>query len=287
MRKQKELDGIGLRVAWYKELGLRVVGYLRTVRGFWLHYIQLYVARYRQYGLIAVLTLMVSAGFVGTATATQTSSSTHYSVTETQFGTGSSLHDCSTSYCAKTSTGDTAVGSASSANYSAQLGSNTTDEPLVEVTVTGGNQDLGTVDSTAPGTAIMLIKVRDYLTDGYVMEITGAAPSQGTHTLNTLTTPSTSQPGAEQFGINMVANNNPAIGANPVQVPSGSTSFGTVEDDYITPDLFKYVEGDPVASSSTSSGETDYTMSLIMNVSHVTPAGHYSGTYSAVVVPMY
>jgi len=269
---------------------------------FWVQEVQPVLNRYRQYGLVAMLAFMVSLGFVGTAAATQTSNSSHYSVTETQFGSGSGLQNCSASYCAKTSTGDTAVGSAGSDSYSAQLGSNTTSEPLVEVTVGGGSQNLGILDSDTTGTTTMLVKVRDYLTNGYVLQIAGAPPSQGSHTLTTLTTPSTSQPGTEQFGINLAANSTPSIGANPVQVPSGSVSFGQVisgddtlqgtnpnsdEGYFDAADLFMYKDGDIVARSTTSSGETDYTVSMILNVSNVTPGGHYVGTYSAVVTPIF
>lgn len=244
--------------------------------------------RYRQYGLVMALSLMLCAGFAGRATAT--SVSPNYSVNEVQFGTGGSLHDCSANYCAKTSAGDTTVGNTSSANYSALTGGNTTDQPLLEVSVTGGNQDMGVLDSTHTGTATMSIHVRTYLTNGYTLQITGAPPSQGTHRLRVPIgedgSPFTSQPGAEQFGINMVANNTPNIGANPVSVPSGDHP-DVISPGYVTPDLFKYSEGDTVASSATSDGEIDYTMSMILNVSNVTPGGHYSGTYSAVVVPAY
>lgn len=233
------------------------------------------------------LALVLSLGFAGSATALQ-SSSTHYMVTETQFGgVGSSLHDCSTNYCAKTSVGDLVAGSGSSTNYSAQFGANTSDEPLLEVIVAGGNQNLGVLDPSTTGTATATIKVRNYLSNGYVLQIAGAAPSQGTHTLTTLSTPSTSQPGAEQFGINLADNTAPNIGAAPVQVPSGVFSFGTVESDYSGADLFKYINGDIVAGSTKSSGETDYTMSLIINVSNVTPGGQYSGSFSAVAVPVF
>jgi hypothetical protein len=215
-------------------------------------------------------------------------------VTETQIGAGSALKDCSTSYCAKISVGDTTVGRASSANYSAQFGSNTSDAPLLEVITIGGDQNMGVLDNTTTGTGVSTIKVRNYLSNGYVLQITGTPPSQGVHHLTALATPSTSHAGAEQFGINLANNTAPNIGADPIQVPSGTFSFGTTgcdsmvtECDYGTPDLFKYVDGDIVAHSTKSSGETDYTMSMIINVSNVTPGGHYSGTFSAVAVPVF
>ncbi len=233
------------------------------------------------------LAALLSLGVVGTAGASQ-SSSTNYSVDETQFGgVGSSLNDCSTNYCAKTSAGDTTVGSGSSSNYSAYFGENTTDEPLLEMVITGGNQDMGVLDSSTTGTAVETIAIRNYVSSGYVLQIAGAAPSQGVHTLTTLTTPSTSQPGTEQFGINLADNTSPNIGADPVQVPSGGFSFGTATTDYGTADLFKYIDGDVVAQSLSSSGETDYTMSIVINVSNVTPGGQYTGIFSAVAVPIF
>lgn len=245
----------------------------------------------RQYSLVMVLAAVISFGVVGTAAATTTSSSSHYSVTETQIGPGSNLHECSTTYCAKTSAGDTTVGRGSSANYSAQFGSNTTDEPVLEEIVTGGTQDMGILDSTKTGTAVYGVSVRNYLSDGYVLQIAGSVPSQGSHTLNVPmgggNSPFTSQPGAEQFGINLVDNTAPNIGAAPVQVPSGTFSFGTVASGYDTPDLFKYVENDIVANSSRSTGETDYTVSMIINVSNATPGGRYNGSFSAVAVPKF
>lgn len=247
----------------------------------------------RQYRFVIALALVISLGSVGTAVAAQ-SSSPSYSVNEVQMGgVGSSLHDCSANYCAKTSVGDTSVGRAGSTNYSAQLGFNTSSEPMLEVIVEGGNQNMGVLDTDTTGTALSTIKVRNYLSNGYVLQITGPPPSQGRHALTALSTPSTSQQGAEQFGINLADNTVPNIGAGPVQVPSGTFSFGTVADGtngthvYNQPNLFMYQDGDIVAQSLTSSGETDYTMSMIINVSNVTPGGQYTGTFSAVAVPVF
>jgi hypothetical protein len=229
------------------------------------------------------LAFIMTLGFSGVAVA-DTSSSPHYMVNETQFGAGSSLHDCSSHYCAKTSAGDTTVGSTSSAHFSALSGSNTSSEPLLEVIVEGGAQNLGVLDSGGTGTAVGTIKVRTYLTGGYSLHIAGNPPSQGTHTISRLATPSTSQPGAEQFGLNLADNTSPNIGAGVAQVPDNTTSFGQVDSDYDQPDLFMYSDGARIAHSDRDSGETDYTLSMILNVSNVTPGGRYTSQFSAVVV---
>jgi len=260
--------------------------------------------RKRQFGFVAALALVFSFGLIATATAaTSQTHSSNYSVNEVQIGgAGSALKTCGSTYCGKISVGDTVAGRASSANYSAQLGFNTSDVPLLEVITEGGTQNMGVIDSDATGTATNYIKVRNYLSSGYVLQITGMAPNQGTHTLHTSTTPVTSQPGTEQFGINLAANTTPHIGANPVQVPSSTFSFGHVISDgdvaggddpngdgsfYNLDGFFAYKDGDIVARSNRSTGETDYTMSMIINVSNVTPGGRYSADFSAVAVPTF
>jgi hypothetical protein len=236
--------------------------------------------------MAVMFALAVMLGGLGTVYA-DSASSANYQVNETQFGIGSGTDICSDQYCSTQSAGDTTVGSASSDSYRAQLGFNTTADPYIEVWTEGGTSDLGTLDVNRTATATNLIKIRNYLSGGYVLQITGDTPSQGTHKLDGMATPSTSHQGAEQFGINLVDNDAPDVGADPVQVPDNTTSFGYVADDYITRNLFKYVDGDIVAQSDSSSGETDYTLSMIVNISNVTPGGRYTGALSAVAVPVY
>lgn len=246
----------------------------------------------RQISFIAFLTLAISFGGVGRVTAggAPQSTSSHYSVSEVQIGgNGSALKDCSGHYCAQEAVGSTVNGTASSANYSAQFGSFTNDKPLLEVIVVGGIQDVGVLQPTTTATVSDTIKIRSYLSNGYSLYVTGNSPGQGTHNLNTMAggCPCTSQPGTEQFGINLSANTTPNIGAGPIQVPSGTFSFGSVHSGYDQSNHFKYSNGDNVAGSIKSTGETDYTLSMILNISPATPAGRYTGNFSAVVVPTY
>lgn len=244
------------------------------------------IQRLRLWRLGTTLMLLLAIGAIGHVSA-DTSSSASYKLDQAQFGSGSQSQSCSSTYCADATAGDTVVGSASSANYSAQFGSDTSDVPLLEVIASGGIDDLGVLDTDHTGVSTATVKVRSYLSKGYIIQVTGSAPTQGSHALHTDTTPTSSHAGAEQFGINLATNATPSVGADPVQEPSGTFSFGNVADNYATPNLFMYSNGDIVAQSDTSTGETDYTISMILNVSNVTPGGHYSGTFSAVVVPLY
>lgn len=227
------------------------------------------------------------AVFGASAAFATTSSSSNYQVTETNFGASSSQQSCSSQYCAKVSIGDMASGRSVSGGGSAVFGAITSSDPLLEVIVEPGISNLGNLSTTQTATKTTLVKIRSYLSDGYMLQITGSAPKYGNHTLSTLTSPTASSPGTEQFGINLVANSTPSVGAGAVQVPDSQTSFGVVNDDYKTANKFMYVPGDVVAHSNTSSGETDYTISIIVNISSTTPAGHYAGDFSAVVIPVF
>ena len=56
---------------------------------------------------------------------------------------------------------------------------------------------------------------------------------------------------------------------------------------YQTTNLFKYVKGDTVAFSSKSSGETDYTVSYLYNISGGTPAGNYVFNHVLVALQLF
>lgn len=233
--------------------------------------------------------LLVAAIAIGAAPAVQavTSTSPNYQMTESQFGSSTADESCSDNLCARATIGDPAAGVSKAPASTASFGTVTPDEPTLEVIVEAGESHLGYLETSKTATASSSIKVRSYLSNGYMLQIIGTPPKIANHTLSSPATPTASTPGKEQFGINLVANTTPNIGASPVQVPSDQTSFGTVEPAYRTPNLFKFNSGDVVARSDKESGRTDYTISMIINVSNSTPAGHYSSDFSAVVIPVY
>jgi hypothetical protein len=239
------------------------------------------------YSKFLLLTVVIVAnGGVNTVSAI-TSNSSHYQVTETEFGSGAVQNSCSGQYCAKASIGDMTTGSSKSSVSTARFGSVTEGIPLLDVIVDSGVSNLGVLGAERTATKTTTVRVRTYLSSGYTLQIVGNPPKYGNHSLSTSSTPTDSTLGTEQFGINAAANTSPSVGAGPVQVPSAQTSFGVVNDDYGIPNKFKFASGDILAHSDSESGQTDYTISMIVNVSNQTPAGHYSGDFSAIVVPVY
>ncbi len=244
--------------------------------------------RWQRFVVLGLTAMAILSGVQSAYAVSPNSNSAHYQVSDTQFGSSSTSQTCSSQYCASAGVGgSTAGGDSASVSYGATFGPVTESEPLLQVIVDPGTSDLGNFDSSHVSTKTMSIKIRNYLSSGYIVQITGTPPRTYSHTISELASPTLSQPGTEQFGINAVANTTPNVGANPVQVPSGTFSFGEVATGYDTANKFQYKSGDTVARSTKASGETDFTITMLVNVSNTTPAGQYSSDFSAVVIPSY
>lgn len=238
-------------------------------------------------GIVAVLVLTVQP----LAYAAQSQSSS-YSVDEVFMGSGGELNACSGSYCAKLSAGEIAAGNAAGTAFRTQAGFNSDREPYLAFSVAGSSTDLGTLSTLGTATTTGTFAVKTYLSNGYVVVAASDAPTSNgvQHVMASPATPTASAIGTEQFGINLVANttggscNAPAnFGADPVQVPDNTFSFGDVDPDYNQCGKFMYQKGDTIASSTRSTGETDFTVSFIYNISPLTPNGEYvyNGTFVA------
>ena len=225
---------------------------------------------------------------ISVATAQYTS--TNYKVNETFFGTGGNLDNQSAHYTAKTTTGELAVGNISSPNFQAYAGFNTTNRIVLELNVVGGIFDLGVLDTTQAHATSTTFTVRNYLSNGYTVQLLGATPSNSGHYLANMSTAGASAPGTEQFGINLAANNLSGVGpfgAVPAQLPDSTFGFGVADSPYDTSNVFKYVDGDTIAHSSKSTGITQYTLSMMANINRRTAGGSYGTSLYVRVVPTF
>jgi hypothetical protein len=220
-------------------------------------------------------------------------SSSHYQINESFFGAGGELEDTSPHYMAKTAAGELGVDRSASTNFQAYAGFNTTDTPLLEVVVSGGIFDMGYLDENNPKAITTFFTVRNYLSSGYTVSLSGTPPVNrdgNNHMLTALTTPTASNPGQEQFGVNLVANNISPIGpfgAAPQQLPDSTFGFGQPTADYNTANLFKFVDNDVIANSPKSSGVTSFTLSTMANITKHTLAGYYGTALYVNVVPTF
>lgn len=205
------------------------------------------------------------------------SSSSNYSIDEFFIGPGGDQNLSSSNYDARATVGDLGSGNYASTNYQLYSGFTTTDVPYIELNVTGATIDMGTLDTLTTGTGTATFSVRSYLSSGYSVHVSGDLPTTaGGATIDGMTAQAASSLGTEQFGMNLVANTSPTtFGANRVHIPSGSFANAEPTNDYDDTNLYKFINGDAVASSSNSDGQTNFTASFIMNVGPITEAGLY------------
>jgi hypothetical protein len=242
---------------------------------------------WKQTWKLIILSLLMMLAIPAVVLAAQ-SASTHYQVNEVFFGAGGSLNNCSTNYCSKQSIGETAVGDTASTNYQAHAGFNTDRQPYIQFQVNNTDINLGTLTANSTKTANTTFTVETYLAHGYTVVNASPPPSNGSYYMDNLTTPTASQAGVEQFGINLVANTLPiSFGDNPTFQPGSGYSFGEVDSAYSNPNLYKYGEGDVIALSTKSSSQTTFTISYIFNISNVTPGGTYTFHHVLVATSTY
>jgi hypothetical protein len=209
-------------------------------------------------------------------------SSTDYTVSPVNDDGGSTL-------------GESAVGNSSSASYQTNSGYNTTAQPGLVFFVQTGTVSLGQLSTSVPTTATATFSIRDYTSSGYKVYIVGNTPTYGSHSLTKLAADAGYVANNEEFGINLVANTSPSwtygnFGAGAtcqaVGFCSGVSGDGSTNN-YIQNGKFRFNSGEAIASSTSSSGETDYTMSFMAGISTLTPAGSYQGSLSLVAVGQY
>jgi hypothetical protein len=244
----------------------------------------------RNYRVRQLLTLLLMAALLTTpVAATDFPASTNYRFDETSIGTTNNLESASTNFKDQTGAGDTAVGASSSTNFQTQAGSDTSHDPNLTFTMNTGSAAFGTFSPTAASTATTTFSVINYTSFGYVVQVAGNPPSYGSNQIDAMSATAASQPGTEQFGINLVANTSPiSFGANPDNGTSPNDfGFGQVAPNYSTPNQFRYVAGETIAQAPKSSGRTNYTISYIANVTNLTPGGTYNSDQTLIVTGTY
>lgn len=148
----------------------------------------------------------------------------------------------------------------------------------VEYNCTSTNEvyykDMGQLDSGSTLTAQSQMAVGTNASAGFAIIASGAPLSAGINVIKSLDQPATSQPGTNQFGINLVANTAPAVGYDP----EGEWANAVAAPDYAQSDRYKFVSGDLVATSPNVSLMKKFTVSYIVNASPSLKPGVYSTT---------
>lgn len=218
--------------------------------------------------LISSLVILIFL-LIGSSTSAYVMSSTNYRIQKDSINIGG-VSQSSSSYSLEETVGEMATDESTSTNYKLRAGYWAEFPDVLIFTLTNNTINLGTLATSAASTATTNFTVATSASDGYTVSVAGNTLTNDSNDIDAITTPATSFPGTEQFGINLVANTSPAVGSNP------SGGLGQAAPGYNTPNNFKFVSGETVASSSSFSSTTTFTISYLVNISTSTAAGSYS-----------
>lgn len=134
--------------------------------------------------------------------------------------------------------------------------------------------DMGDLSPSTTLTAQSQMAVGTNASGGFAITANGTPPSAGLNIIEPLAAPTRSIQGSNQFGINLVANNEPVIGNDP----EGTWANAVPSPEYSAANRYKYIAGDVVAFSPNVSLMKKFTISYIVNSSKDLRPGVYSTT---------
>ena len=209
--------------------------------------------------------------------------STNYIIWGDVFSSGGSEDSSSASYTIGDTLAEALILSATStsASYGTKAGFRELyPDQFITFSLGASSVNLGILSYLETKTGSHTMVIHTNATKGYTIVLTGTTLTSGVKTIDPI--PPAGSPSIvsdEQFGLNLVANTNPSVGANV----SGTAPIGAAASPYNTANLFALGNGATVASASNDTNETTFTVSYIANVRLTTEIGNYATqlTYSA------
>lgn len=142
-------------------------------------------------------------------------------------------------------------------------------------TADGNFIDLGILSASTTKASTSQFAVSTNDPTGYIVSVHGTTMTSGNNVIPANASPSLSARGSSQYGINLRANSQPAVGSDPTGVGTG-----VVEPNYSIPNRFYFAPNTLIASSPLPTDFTVFTASYVVNVSGGQPSGIYSTTSS-------
>ena len=133
--------------------------------------------------------------------------------------------------------------------------------------------DLGTLRPTAASIGSSQMIASTNAEFGLAILVQGGTMSSGNITIPALVAPTENAPGNAQFGINLRANTDPAVGEDPTGV-----GLTVPMADYSMPNRYVYRSGDVVATTPSATDVRKFTVSYIVNVPPMQNPGIYTTT---------
>ncbi|MCX6746220.1 MAG: hypothetical protein NTX00_04380 [Candidatus Parcubacteria bacterium] len=174
-------------------------------------------------------------------------------------------------------------GAAQSQNFSEKVSFSPIEaEPTVGFNVESAALNFGELSPNSTAYSSHTISAYTNSSSGYTIKVYGTPLNNSYHTITAIgTTANDSVAGTEQFGLNLVSNSVPVIGADP------AGGIGQAAANYNTANKFAYNDGDIIAQSASFSYQTDFTVSVIVNIAPETTAGSYGATLTYEFIPIF
>ena len=137
---------------------------------------------------------------------------------------------------------------------------------------TGDSIDFGTFTSSTTSDATSQFLAATNAGSGYNVLINATTLTSGNNTI-AASSGSPAVAGTSQFGFNLVANNSPSVGSDP-QGPGSSTP----DPAYAQPDIFRFNNGDILATATNPDNYHKFTVSYVVNISKNQAPGDYAAT---------
>jgi len=118
-----------------------------------------------------------------------------------------------------------------------------------------------------------------------IMQLTPLTSPDGAIIKSSDLYPELPSPGKEQFAVNLVRNTLPSPVGTIGDNPRGGTGRPVAE--LANTNYFTYKSSDVIAFTQQPSETTNYTLTMIVNISPLTPAGIYTANLSYYMVPRY
>ena len=140
-------------------------------------------------------------------------------------------------------------------------------------TTSGDYINFGNLSETSAKSGTTQMLTATNAGSGFDIMVNGTTMISGTNTITGLAAADVSRPGTSQFGLNLVANTTPSVGANVQGGGNAAPAAG-----YNVPNFYKFVPGDVVASDTNTDAYRLFTTSYIVNIPHGQAVGVYVST---------
>jgi hypothetical protein len=142
-------------------------------------------------------------------------------------------------------------------------------------TTNGSLLNMGELSELSASTATSQFAGSTNDPSGYNVYISGGTMTAGNEIIPALTTNSSSVVGSSQFGVNLVSNSNPVVGANV-----SGTGSGVPVANYNSINSFRYNDGELIASSTLPTNYNRFTVAYMVNVSENQRPGIYASSFT-------